>query len=53
MQEQAVEMRFDRALGDVQIAGDFRVVTPLEKQVDDLPLPGPYLVELLFHKHGT
>jgi hypothetical protein len=48
-EKQAVEIRFDRALGHVQIASDFRVVTSLEQQIDDLPLPGPDLVELVFH----
>jgi hypothetical protein len=43
-------MRLDRSLGDVQIFSDFRVVTSLKKQIDDLPFPGSYLVELLFHK---
>ncbi len=43
-------MRFHRALGDVEIASDFRVVTSLEKQLDDLPFPGAHLLELLFHK---
>ena len=51
MQKQAVEMRFDRALGNVEIASDFRVVTSLEQQIDDLPLPGSDLVELLFHNN--
>ena len=46
-------MRFDRSLGNVQIFSDFRVVTSLEKQIDDLPFPGPHLAELLFHKHCT
>jgi hypothetical protein len=44
-------MRFDGALGNIQIPSDFRVVTSLEKQIDDLPLPGAYLAELLFHKN--
>jgi hypothetical protein len=44
-------MRLDRSLGDVQIFSDFRVVTPLKKQIDDLPFPGSYLAEVLFHKH--
>ena len=44
-------MRFDGAVGDVQIPSDFRVVTSLEKQIDDLPFPGAYLAELLFHKN--
>jgi hypothetical protein len=43
-------MRFDGSLGNVQIASDFRVVTSLKKQIDDLPLPGTHLVELFFHK---
>ena len=37
-------MRFDRSLGNVQIASDFRVVASLEQQIDDLPFPGSYLV---------
>jgi hypothetical protein len=52
-QKQAVEMCFDRALGNVQIASDFRIVTSLKQQMDDLPFPGPHLVELLFHNHDT
>jgi hypothetical protein len=44
-------MRLDRSLGDVQIFSDFRVVTSLKKQIDDLPFPGSYLAEVLFHKH--
>jgi len=46
-------MRFDRALGNVQIASDFRVVTSLEQQMNDLPFPGSHLAELLFHNHCT
>ena len=46
-------MRLDRSLGDVQIFSDFRVVTSLEKQLNDLPFPGSYVAELLFHKHHT
>jgi hypothetical protein len=46
-------MRLDRSLGDVQIFSDFRVVTALEKQLNDLPFPWGHLVELLFHKHHT
>jgi hypothetical protein len=42
-------MRFDRALGNVEIASDFRVVTSLEQQIDDLPFPGSHLADLLFH----
>jgi hypothetical protein len=52
-QKQAVEMRFDRSLGDVQIVSDFRVVTSLEKQIDDLPIPRSHLCEFFFHKHFT
>jgi len=44
-------MRFDGALGNIQIPSDFRVVTSLEKQIDDLPFPGAHLAELLFHKN--
>jgi len=43
-------MRFHRTLGNVQIVGDFRVVTSLEQQIDDLPFPWSHLAELLFHK---
>lgn len=46
-------MRLDCSLGDVQILSDFRVVTSLKKQIDDLPFPGSYLAEVLFHKHCT
>jgi hypothetical protein len=48
-EKKAVEMSFDGALGNVQIASDFGVIASLEKQIDDLPFPGPYLSELLFH----
>jgi hypothetical protein len=48
--KQPVEMRFHRALGNVQIASDFRVVTSLEQQIDDLPFPWSYLYEIFFHK---
>jgi hypothetical protein len=51
--KQAVEMRFDGALGNVQIASDFRVVTSLKKQIYNLPFPGTHLVELFFHKDCT
>ncbi len=44
-------MRFHGALGNVQIASDFRVVTSLEQQLDNLPLPWPYFLELLFHRN--
>jgi hypothetical protein len=46
-------MCFDGSLRNVQIASDFRVVTSLKKQIYDLPLPGPHLVELFFHKNCT
>lgn len=44
-------MRLDRSLGDIKIFSDFRVVTSLKKQIDDLPFPWPYPAEVLFHKH--
>jgi hypothetical protein len=46
-------MRLDRSLGDVQILSDFRVVTPLKQQIDDLPFPGSHVAEVLFHKNHT
>ena len=46
-------MCFDGSLGNVQIASDFRVVTSLEQQIDDLSLPGPHLAEFFFHKRCT
>ena len=46
-------MRLDRSLGDVQIFSDFRVVTSLEQQLNDLLFPGSYVAEILFHKHHT
>lgn len=46
-------MRLDRSLGHVQIFSDFRIVTPLQKQLHDLLFPGSYVAELLFHKHHT
>lgn len=42
-------MGFDGALGDIQVARDFGVVTSLEKQIDDLSFPGSHLIELFFH----
>ncbi len=42
-------MCFDGALGDIQVASDFSVVTSLEKQVDNLTFPGSHLIKLLFH----
>ena len=44
-------MGFDRALGHVQIAGDFRVVASLEQQFDDLPFAASHLYEIFFHKN--
>jgi hypothetical protein len=44
-------MCFDRALGDVELPGDFRVVASLEKQLDDLPFAGSDLAELFFQKN--
>ena len=43
-------MCFDGALGDVQVASDFSVVTSLEKQIDNLAFAGGHLFDLLFHK---
>lgn len=42
-------MCLDGALGDVQIASDFGVITSLEKQINDLTFPGSHLFELFFH----
>jgi hypothetical protein len=42
-------MCFYRALCDVQIASDFRIVAALEQQVDDLPLPLSHFTKHLFH----
>jgi len=44
-------MCLDRSLRDVQIVSDFRVVTPLKQQIDNLPLPWSHLIEFLFHNH--
>jgi len=46
-------MCFDGALGDIQVASDFGVVTSLEKQVDDLAFPGSHSIELFFHKFSA
>jgi len=46
-------MRFHRSLGNIQIPSDFRVVTSLEQQINDLPFPRSHFVELLFHKYCT
>jgi hypothetical protein len=42
-------MCFHGSLGYVQIASDFRIVTALKQQIDDLLLPGCYWTNLLFH----
>ena len=42
-------MCFDGALGDVEIASDFRVVASLEQKIDDLALAGPQLIKFLVH----
>jgi hypothetical protein len=42
-------MGLDGAFGHVQIAGNFGVVTSLEKQIDDLLLPASQPVDLLIH----
>jgi hypothetical protein len=47
--KEAVEIGFDRALGHIQIASDFRVFASLEQQIDDLPFPRADLAEVLFH----
>jgi len=43
-EKETVEVCFDGSLGYVQIASDFRVVVPLQQQIDDLSLPGAYLL---------
>ena len=42
-------MGLDGAFRHVQIAGDFGVVTSLEKQIYDLLLPAPQSAELFVH----
>ena len=42
-------MCLDGSLGYVQIASDFRIVTTLEEQIDNLLLPLPYLNRFFFH----
>ena len=42
-------MSFDRALGDVEVASDFGVVTTLEQEIDDLPFLGCHGSEHFFH----
>ena len=46
-------MSFDRTLGDIQIASDLGVVTPLQQKVDNLLLPWTHFAELLFHSTCT
>ncbi len=43
-------MSFDRALSDIQIAGDLGVVAPLEQQFHNLALSGPHGAGDLLHK---
>jgi hypothetical protein len=40
---------FHRPLRNVQVASDFRVITPLQKQLDDLLFPGTHLADRLIH----
>jgi len=42
-------MSFDRSFGNVQLPRDFGIVTPLKKQIYDLPFPRSHLIELFFH----
>ena len=42
-------MCFHGALCDVQIASDFRIVTALKQQIDNLPLPLSHFSKLLLH----
>jgi hypothetical protein len=48
-EKEAVEMSLYGSLGNVQIASDFRVVTTLQEQVDNLPLPRSHLSKLVLH----
>jgi hypothetical protein len=48
-QKQSIEMRFHCPLGNIQVPGDFRVVTSLKQQIDDLSFPGPHLAVIFFH----
>jgi len=48
-QKHTIEMGLDGAFRHVQISSDFGVVTSLEKQIDDLPLPAPQPAELFVH----
>ena len=43
-------MSFDGALGNLQIASDFRVVTSLEQQLNDLPFAGAHPFKFLFDR---
>jgi hypothetical protein len=42
-------VRFDGALGDMEMASDFGVVAALEQKIDDLPLPGVHLSVQFVH----
>ena len=42
-------MCFHGALGYVQIASNFRIVTPLKQQFDDLLLPVSHLTAIFCH----
>jgi hypothetical protein len=53
MHKHAVEICLDRALGHVEVTSDFRVVTSLEQQIDDLPFPCSQLAELFSHNDCT
>jgi hypothetical protein len=42
-EKETVEMSLYGSLGYVEIASDFRIVTTLQEQIDDLLLAGSYL----------
>jgi len=42
-------MSLDRALGDVQVASDFGIVTALEQEIDDLLFAGSHGSQRLVH----
>ena len=42
-------MCFDGSLGYVQIASNFRIVTTLQEEFDDLLLPLPHFSKFLVH----
>jgi len=42
-------MSFDRALGDVKVAGDLGIVATLEQEIDDLLLAGTDGSQSLLH----